>query len=179
MFYSLLRCGWLWMGDHLSLLWDDLCLFYPWVGSQQQHQHFFAGSIIWWTQTPSLKIHTGLKLEWVVELKLVGNFLFHLMFSLVAHLMSSWELLMQTCWWLLSDHWSMHHTSPHSPGSCGMEIWKLIEAIRAREICHHKKMTGCTVPPQRKYGPFKWSLAVEYSLHHYYLRGAINTIWDE
>ena len=30
--------------------------------------------------------------------------------------MSSWELLMQTCWWSLSDHWSVHLTPPHLPG---------------------------------------------------------------
>ena len=24
-----LRCGWLWMGDNLCLLWDYLCLLYP------------------------------------------------------------------------------------------------------------------------------------------------------
>ena len=42
MFYSLLRCGCLWMEDYISLLWDYLCLFYPWVVSQHQHQFFFC-----------------------------------------------------------------------------------------------------------------------------------------
>ena len=27
--HSLLRCGWLWVGHNLCLLWDYLCLLYP------------------------------------------------------------------------------------------------------------------------------------------------------
>ena len=42
---------------------------------------------------------------------------FHLRFSWVAFVMVSWELLIQTCWWPLSDHWSMQFTSPHLSGS--------------------------------------------------------------
>ena len=34
-------------------------------------------------------------------------------FRLVASMMASRELLMQTCWWPLSDHWSVQPTSPH------------------------------------------------------------------
>ena len=30
--------------------------------------------------------------------------------------MSLWELLLQTCWWPLSDHWSVQLTSPHLSG---------------------------------------------------------------
>ena len=30
--------------------------------------------------------------------------------------MSSWELLRQTCWWSLSNHWSLHITSLHLLG---------------------------------------------------------------
>ena len=41
---------------------------------------------------------------------------FHLRFSLVASVKVSWELLMQTCWWPLSDHWSVQSTSPHLSG---------------------------------------------------------------
>ena len=41
---------------------------------------------------------------------------FHLRFSLVASVKVSRELLMQTCWWPLSDHWSVQPTSPHLSG---------------------------------------------------------------
>ena len=41
---------------------------------------------------------------------------FHLRFSLVASLKVSRELLMQTCWWPLSDHWSVQPTSLHLSG---------------------------------------------------------------
>ena len=41
---------------------------------------------------------------------------FHLRFSLVASVKVSLELLMQTCWWPLSDHWSVQPTSPHLSG---------------------------------------------------------------
>ena len=41
---------------------------------------------------------------------------FHLRFSLVASVKVSRELLMQTCWWPLSDHWSVQTTSPHLSG---------------------------------------------------------------
>ena len=41
---------------------------------------------------------------------------FHLRFYLVASVMASWESLMQTCWWPLSDHWSGQLTSPHLAG---------------------------------------------------------------
>ena len=41
---------------------------------------------------------------------------FHLRFSLVASVKVSRELLMQTCWWPLSDHWSVQSTSPHLSG---------------------------------------------------------------
>ena len=37
-------------------------------------------------------------------------------FSLVASVMDAWELLMQTCWPPLSDHWSVQPTSPHLSG---------------------------------------------------------------
>ena len=36
---------------------------------------------------------------------------FHLRFSLVASVMDTWELLMQTYWPPLSDHWSVQSTS--------------------------------------------------------------------
>ena len=41
---------------------------------------------------------------------------FHLRFSLVACVMAYWELLMQTCWWPLSDHWSVQVNSPQLSG---------------------------------------------------------------
>ena len=41
---------------------------------------------------------------------------FHLRFSLVVSVKVSGELLMQTYWWPLSDHWSMQPTSPHLSG---------------------------------------------------------------
>ena len=41
---------------------------------------------------------------------------FHLKFSLVAPVKVSRELLIQTCWWPLSDHWSVQPTSPHLSG---------------------------------------------------------------
>ena len=41
---------------------------------------------------------------------------FHFRFSLVASVKVSRELLMQTCWWPLSDHWSVQITSPHLSG---------------------------------------------------------------
>ena len=58
---------------------------------------------------------------------------FHLRFSLVASVIVSWELLMQTCWWPLSDHWSVHLTSPHLTclGLCAMAAWKLNGTICA------------------------------------------------
>ena len=37
-------------------------------------------------------------------------------FSLVAPVKVSRELLMQTCWWPLSDYWSVQTTSPHLSG---------------------------------------------------------------
>ena len=43
------------------------------------------------------------------DIKVVN--VFHLRFSLVAFEMASWELLMLTCWWPLSDHWNVHLTS--------------------------------------------------------------------
>ena len=41
---------------------------------------------------------------------------FHLRFSLYGSLMDTWELLMQTCWPPLSDHWSVQPTSHHLSG---------------------------------------------------------------
>ena len=41
---------------------------------------------------------------------------FHLRFSLVASVKVAMELLMQTCWWPLTDHWSVQPTSPHLSG---------------------------------------------------------------
>ena len=41
---------------------------------------------------------------------------FHQRFSLAASVKVSRELLMQTCWWPLSDHWSVQPTSPHLSG---------------------------------------------------------------
>ena len=66
------------------------------------------------------KIHVGLNFKWVCRTNIeeVVN-VFHLTSSLVAFVMASWELLMQTCWWPLSDHWSVQLTSPHL---CGF-VW--------------------------------------------------------
>ena len=41
---------------------------------------------------------------------------FHQRFSLVASVKVSLEFLMQTCWWPLSDHWSVQPTSPNLSG---------------------------------------------------------------
>ena len=47
-------------------------------------------------------------------------------FSLVACVMSPWELLMQTCWWPPSDHSCVQLTSPHLSGFMwygGLKAW--------------------------------------------------------
>ena len=68
---SLLGCGRLWVGDNLFLLWDYLCLLYPYsiscfaVGPQYHHRCFY------FCQKHHLKVankilekfHVGLKLE--------------------------------------------------------------------------------------------------------------------
>ena len=48
--------------------------------------------------------HVGLKLIWVCRICNEFRKRFHLRCSSVTALMSSWEQLMQTCWWPLNDH---------------------------------------------------------------------------
>ena len=89
------------------------------VQPQYQHQHFkiFVKSIIWRTHKIFKKFHVGLILNGVCRTNIEYTVnVSHLRFSLVACVMASWELLMQTCWWPLSDHWSMQLISPHLSG---------------------------------------------------------------
>ena len=59
---------------------------------------------------------------------------FHLRFSLVASLMDTWELLMQTCWPPLSDHWSVQPPHLTCLGLCSMAAWKLNGPICAMHL---------------------------------------------
>ena len=102
------------------------------VEHQYQHQDFFifVKSIIWRTHIKSSKKSCWFK----IWMGFVGPILIKLETSsiwgfLVACVMPSRKLLAQTCWWPLSDHWSVQLTSPTCLGLCGMEVWKLNGAI--------------------------------------------------
>ena len=83
------------LADSPSFLWAPVPTFKCFT---------FVKSIIWRNHTKSSKkIHVGLKLEWGFKV------------FLSCRLMSYWEYLMQTCWLQLSDHWSVHRTSPRLP----------------------------------------------------------------
>ena len=57
---------------------------------------------------------------------------FHLRFSLVVSVKVSQELLMQTCWWPLSDHWSVQAHLTSLVWVCVLWLpWKLNGAICA------------------------------------------------
>ena len=60
--HSLLRCGWLWVGDNLCLLWDYLSmsalsleylLYLPWGPSTNTDFFVQVKNVIWRTQTKS------------------------------------------------------------------------------------------------------------------------------
>ena len=78
------------------------------VESQYRHQDFLFWSKVLFEGHIQIfqKIHVGLKFEGVLldQYWLSSE---HLKCSLVACVMVSWELLMQTCWWPLDDHWSV------------------------------------------------------------------------
>ena len=63
---------------------------------------------------------------------------------------------MQTCWWPLSDHWSVHLTGS---GLSSMEVWKLIGAICAK-IAVLRRSGPLFVKGLRplKYCKISWSL---------------------
>ena len=63
---------------------------------------------------------------------------FHLRFSLVVSVKVSRELLMQTCWWPLSDHWSVQAHLTSLVWVCVLWLpWKLYGAICAMHTIYH------------------------------------------
>ena len=79
-----------------------------------------------WLYFKGLKLELGFVVQILIKL---GTS------SIQGFLQLSFDVLLgetyATCWWPHSDHWSVHLTSHHLPGLCGMEVWKLIGAICA------------------------------------------------
>ena len=76
---------------------------------------------------------------------------------------------MQTCWWPLSGHWSIHFICP---GVCGKQIWKLIgselSALWVQAHWHTWLCTECFVFPSvnqwiYRYLNFEFAISV---IHH-------------
>ena len=104
-FHGLLRCGWLWVGDNLCLLWDYLCLLNP---SRRLYFTFVP------PPPPSRRLYFTFVppppppcQRYVLFYRKQPNGNLNVNLN---------ELFMQTCWWPLGDHWSVHLTSIHLPG---------------------------------------------------------------
>ena len=101
------------------------------VEPQYRHQDFLFLSKVSFErhiQNPK-KIHVGLKFEWCLWDQYEVRNVFRLRFSLVACVIASWELLMQTCWWPPTEVCSSTHLI--CLGLCGMAAWKLNGVICA------------------------------------------------
>ena len=107
------------------------------VGPKYQHPFFLFMSRI--SFEGHKQILQKIPCRFKTWMGLVGQILIKLKTSFIrGFLQLPFEALLgQTCWWPLSDHWSVHLTCP---GLCGMEVWKLIGPICAM----HDYINLCT-----------------------------------
>ena len=68
-------------------------------------------------------------------------------FFLFACVMASWDLLMQTCWWPLSDYWSVQLTSHHLSGFVGVggAVRFLVVGTIGQGKDHHGVSSGWSI----------------------------------
>ena len=111
--------------DFLSLLLSPSTYFNIFYFCQKYHLNY--------TCKIFKKFHVGLKFEWGLwdQYWLSCERLpFEVFFSCLCEGVG--ELLMQTCWWPLSDHWSVQPPHITCPGLCFIWLpWKLNGAICA------------------------------------------------
>ena len=140
--HGLLRCGWLWVGQNLCLLWDYLCFALSILD--------FLSSLL----SPSTDIKIFLFLskvsfEWHIQNLQIISCWFKIWMRFVGPILiklgtsSIWGFLYMPVWWPLGRYLCKHagdHSvttdacnSPHLTclGLCGMAAWELKGAICA------------------------------------------------